>query len=214
MTDDRVEDNPSVVIIEDDVDVRESLRGLFHSMGLDVEPFASVREFVDAKRRDRPGCLVLDVRLPGKSGLDFQQEIAKTPGQLPIIFISGHADIEMSVRAMKAGAVEFLTKPVRDQDLLDAVQAALEIDRQGRIKTHEINQWRSDYDQLTPREREVLSLVVTGLRNKQIAAAIGISEATVKLHRASVMQKMKAQSLIDLLRMNDALAATPHFGNN
>lgn len=212
MTGEREPARPSVVIIEDDADVRESLQGLFRSVGLEVEPFASVTEFQSSGRPDRPGCLVLDVRLPGKSGLDFQEELAGRPGHLPIVFISGHADIAMSVRAMKAGAVEFLTKPVRDQDLLDAVQTALERDRLRRLRERGLECWRAGYLSLTPRERTVMARVVTGLRNKQIAAEMGISEATLKLHRASVMHKMKAGSLIELVRMNDALEAVSGGG--
>jgi FixJ family two-component response regulator len=198
---------PSVVIIEDDRDVRESLQGLFRSVGLEVEPFASVKEFLESARPDRPGCMVLDVRLPGKSGLDFQEELAGTSRQRPIIFISGHADIAMSVRAMKAGAIEFLTKPVRDQDLLDAVQLAMEQDGARRLSDHRLANWRARYALLTPRERDVMARVVTGRRNKQIAADIDLSEATIKLHRSSVMQKMHAQSLVELVRMNDALGS-------
>jgi FixJ family two-component response regulator len=199
---------PAVVIIEDDADVRESLNGLFRSVGLAVEPFASVLDYLASGRADRAGCMVLDVRLPGKSGLEFYEEMAGSPGQLPVIFISGHADVAMSVRAMKAGAVEFLTKPVRDQDLLDAVQAALERDRAERSFARNVERARNCRDLLTQRERDVMALVVTGLRNKQIAAKLGLSEATIKVHRGNLMQKMQAQSLIELVRICDLIDGT------
>jgi FixJ family two-component response regulator len=196
---------PTVVVIDDDEYVRESLHGLFRSVGLRVEVFASVQAFLAGDLADRPGCMVLDVRLPGKSGLDFHDELVRKGVHRPVIFISGHADVPMSVRAMKAGAVEFLTKPVRDQDLLDAVQSAIEQDRVRRDGARDVARVRVGFESLTPREREIMALVVTGRRNKQIAADVGVSEATVKLHRGHVMQKMQARSVAELVRMADAL---------
>ncbi len=194
----------TVAVIDDDPDIRDALRGLLRSVGLRVELFASVQEFLGTARPDLPGCLILDVRLPGRSGLDLQDELAKANIHLPVIFISGHADVPMSVRAMKAGAVEFLTKPVRDQDLLDAIQLALAKDRARRADERSLTRVRADFDTLTPREREVM--VVAGRLNKQIAAELRLSEATVKVHRGQVMRKMRAQSLAELVRMGDRLA--------
>lgn len=200
-----------VAVIDDDADVREALGGLFRSVGLDVELFRSVQEFRASPGRDGFGCLVLDVRLPGTSGLDFQSELQQADRQVPIVFISGHADVAMSVRAMKAGAVEFLTKPVRDQDLLDAVQAALTSHEAKRAEERGKGRVAADYATLTLREREVLELVVSGRRNKWIAAELGVSEATVKLHRGHIMQKMGANSLVDLVRIADLLSGRPNL---
>ena len=181
--------------------VRDALNSLIRSVGLRVELFGSSQEFLQYNRADTPSCLVLDVRLPGRSGLDFQRELAKANIHIPVIFITGHGDIPMSVQAMKAGAVEFLTKPFRDQDLLDAIQLALERDRVRLKQDSEIAELRQRLDSLTPREREVLPLVASGRMSKQIAAELGNSEITVKVHRASVMRKMQAESLVDLVRM-------------
>ena len=192
-----------VFVVDDDVGTRESLKNLIRSVGLRVEAFASAQDFLRSTRPDVPGCLVLDVRLPGLSGLDLQKRMAEAELAIPIVFISGHGDIPMSVRAMKAGAVEFLTKPFRDQDVLDAIQQALERDRNAREQRAEIGELRSRYRLLTPREREVMALVVTGLLNKQIAGELGTSEASVKVHRQHVMEKMRAGSLAALVRMAD-----------
>ncbi len=195
----------SVIVIDDDRDVREALQGLFRSVGLTVELFTSVQDYRRSPRSNSAGCMVLDVRLPGQSGLDFFEEFRQSEIDCPVIFISGHADIPMSVRAMKAGAIEFLTKPVREQDLLDAVQLAIERDRVRRQGTGSLARLQADFNSLTQREREVMVLVVAGRRNKEIASEIGISEATVKLHRGHVMQKMHALTLAALVRMADAL---------
>jgi FixJ family two-component response regulator len=199
------EAEPTVVVIDDDREIREALQGLLRSVGLRVELFASVQEFLGSDRPDSPGCLVLDVRLPGRSGLDFHDDLAKANVHLPVIFISGYADVPMSVRAMKAGAVEFLTKPVRHQDLLDAIQLAIERDRVRREDEKAVAQLGARLDTLTLREREVMVLVVAGRLNKQIAAEIGLSEATVKVHRGQVMRKMGVKSLAELVRMADKL---------
>jgi FixJ family two-component response regulator len=197
---------PTVVVVDDDAAVREALQNLLHSVGLKVQLFGSVQEFLGGKRPDGPSCLVLDVRLPGQSGLDLQDELVKANIHLPVIFITGHGDIPMSVRAMKAGAVEFLTKPFRDQELLDAIQTALERDRARREQEQTVAALRRDFESLTPREREVMAHVVSGRLNKQIAADLGLSEITVKVHRGNVMRKMHARSLADLVRMADRLS--------
>ena len=193
--------SPIVFIVDDDESLRESLSSLLRSVGLRVQVFGSPLEFLNSHRPDVAGCLVLDVRLPGLSGLDFQNELAKANVQIPTIFITGHGDIPMSVRAMKAGAVEFLTKPIREQDLVDAVQVALQRDQIRRESEEELSGVRAKFDSLTPREREVLVLVTSGLMNKQIAADLGISEIMVKVHRGNVMRKMSAGSLADLVVM-------------
>ncbi len=197
-----------VFVVDDDASTRESLKNLIRSVGLQVEVFASARDFLRSQRPDVPACLVLDVRLPGLSGLDLQKQMAEAEGQIPIVFISGHGDIPMTVRAMKAGAVEFLTKPFRDQDLLDAIQQALERDHKAREQRAEVEQLRARYRLLTPREREVMALVVTGLLNKQIAGELGTSEASVKVHRQHVMEKMQAGSLAVLVRMADTVGVS------
>ena len=194
---------PIVFVVEDDSSMREALIDLITSIGFLVEPFKSAREFLEHRRRDAPACLVLDVRLPGPSGLDLQRELVRSETPIPIIFITGHGDIPMSVRAIKEGAVDFLTKPFRDQDLLDAIQRALEIDRTARQERTMVAGVRQRYDSLTKREREVMRLVVSGLLNKQIAGELGSSEVTVKMHRGQVMRKMKAQSLVHLVRMSE-----------
>jgi FixJ family two-component response regulator len=193
------ESPPIVFVVDDEPDVCLSLKRLVKSVGLEAQTFTSAKEFLRAKRPDGPGCLVLDVRLPDLSGLDLQQELLNAKVDLPIIFMTGHGDIPMSVRAMKAGAVEFLTKPFRDQDLIDAIQHAIEKHRRARQERVKFNEFQVLYESLTPREREVFPLVTTGLLNKQIAAQLGTSEKTIKVHRGQVMHKMKAESLAELI---------------
>ena len=195
------EPDPVVFVVDDDSSLRHALTNLLRSVGLRVETFGSAREFLAGPRPDAPGCVVLDVRLPGLSGLDLQRELAAAQIDLPIIFITGYGDIPMTVQAMKAGAVEFLTKPFRDQDLLDAIQQALERDRVAWRQRAALAAVRQCYDRLTPREREVMRLVVAGWLNKQIAADLGTSEIMVKVHRGQVMRKMQAASVADLVRM-------------
>ncbi len=202
-------DAPVVFVVDDDASFRESLRRLITSVGFMVEVFPSAQGFLRARRPETPGCLVLDVRLPGLSGLDLQRELADTDAALPIIFLTGHGDIPMSVRAMKAGAVEFLTKPFREQDLLDAIRSAIERDRTMRAERHERTELGGRYASLTPRERDVLAWIVAGLLNKQIAGELGTSEATVKEQRAHVMAKMQAGSVAELVRFASRLGITP-----
>jgi FixJ family two-component response regulator len=194
-----------VFVIDDDESMREALHSLIRSVGLRVVTFGSADEFLQSERPDVPACLILDVRMPGLSGLDLQRDLSEGNIHIPIIFITGHGDIPMSVRAMKAGAVEFLTKPFRDQDLLDAIQQALDHDRRARSQQADSADLRSRFHSLTPRETEVFELVVKGLLNKQIALQLGTSEITIKLHRRQVMEKMAADSLADLVRMSERL---------
>lgn len=196
---------PTIFVVDDDASVREALARLFRSVDLQVAVFGSTPDFLHHELPDVPCCLVLDVRLPGLSGLDFQVELTKSGIQIPIIFMTGHGDVPMSVKAMKAGAVDFLTKPFRDQDMLDAVARALEHDRQRRRAETTISGVRALFDGLTPREREIMALVTDGLMNKQIAAEVGLSLITVKIHRGHIMKKMGAKTFADLVRMADIL---------
>jgi len=196
---------PVVFVVDDDPSARSSLKFLLSSVGLQVESFESAETFLQRKPSDAPSCLVLDVRLRGLSGLDFQHELAARNIRIPIVFVTGHGDIPMSVRAMKAGAIEFLTKPYRDQDLLDAVRVALEQDRARREQERDLTDLQQRFDSLTPREQEVISMVVSGMLNKQIAGELGTAENTVKVHRSRAMEKMHAQSFADLVRMIEKL---------
>jgi FixJ family two-component response regulator len=207
-------DEPTIIVVDDDLAIRESLHGLLRSVGLQVKALASVPEFLKEGRPEGPACLVLDVRLPGRSGLDFQRDLSAANVHLPIIFITGYGDIPMSVQAIKGGAIEFLTKPFRDQELLDAIQLGLARDRAWLEEAKAMAALRSRFETLTPREREVMALVVTGRLNKQIAYDIGISEITVKVHRGQVMRKMNAASLPDLARMADKLDLTAAKSQN
>jgi len=197
--------NAVVHIVDDDEPLRRALDRLFHTVGLETRSYASAQNFINAPRLDAPGCIVLDVRLPGMSGIDFQEQLDKLGIRLPVVLMTGHGDIPMSVRAMKAGAVDFLAKPFRDQDMLDAVAAAIQRDRQAREAEHAEAALRAAYESLTAREREVMALVTSGLMNKQAAGQLGLSEITVKIHRGQAMRKMKAKSLADLVRMAESL---------
>jgi FixJ family two-component response regulator len=199
----------AVIVIDDDASFRNSLRTLFASVGLEVETFGSAAEFLRSNVAEGPGCLVLDVRLPGMSGLDFQVQLTEADIHLPVIFVTGHGDIPMTVKAMKAGAVEFLTKPFRDQDMLDAVYRALEMDRARREQRGTRSALRARFNSLTPREQEVITFVSTGLMNKQIAGRLGVTEITVKVHRSNAMRKLGARSLANLMRMAQALGLSP-----
>jgi len=199
-----------IFVVDDDASMRDAISRLLNAVGLTVQTFASARAFLNRRLPEVPGCLVLDVRLPGLSGLDLQYEMVERGIHIPVVFITGHGDIPMSVQAMKAGAVEFLTKPFRDQDLLDAVRSGIQLDRKEREERAELAELRDCVGQLTQREQEVMSLVVSGLLNKQIALQLGTSEKTIKIHRSQVMRKMRASSLADLVRMSQKLGTRTH----
>jgi FixJ family two-component response regulator len=202
------QEQPIVYLVDDDVSVRDAVEDLLRSVGLEAQSFASTQDFLRSKRRDAPGCIVLDVRLPGGSGLEIQNALAKAGNELPIVFISGHSNIPISVRAMKAGAIEFLTKPLNEQELLDAVQAGIERDRARRQEGIHVAELRERFNSLTLREREVFAVVVTGRPNKQLAAQLGLSEVTVKTHRSQITRKLRAKSLVDLVRIADKLGVS------
>ncbi len=202
------EDQPVVFVVDDDDSVRAAVARALRTIGLEAESFGSTRDFLQSKHRDAPGCIVLDVRLPGASGLELQRELLKSNIELPVIFISGYGDIAMSVRAIKSGAIEFLTKPLREQELLDAVNAGIERDRSRRQEATLIAELQQRYNSLTPREREILTLVATGRPNKQIAAQLELSDITVQGHRSQISRKMRARSLVDLVRMADKLGVS------
>ena len=202
---DQLKSSPVVFVVDDDRDVREGLKTLLESVGLRAQVLASTTEFLQSKRVEDVSCLILDVRLPGLSGLDFQSELSQAQIAIPIIFITGYGDIPMTVKAMKAGAVEFLTKPVREQDLLDAVRVALNRDRARRADNERLRDFRARHEALSPREREIMTLVCTGLMNKQVAAKMGVSEVTVKVHRHNLMKKMGVKSLAALVRIADSV---------
>ena len=202
------EEQPVVFVIDDDESVRDALVDLFLSVGLGAQPFESAQEFLRSQRPDAVGCIVLDVRMPGPSGLELQRTLMKSGIDLPIIFISGHGDIPMSVQAMKLGAIEFLTKPLDEQRLLDAIQAGLERDRARRQEAKVVAEWQKRFDSLTAREREVMALVIAGRRNKQIASELALSEMTVKVHRSQIMRKMQSKSLMELVRIADRLGSS------
>lgn len=202
-------DNATVHIVDDDASLRDALSSLFRSTGLDVRQYGSAQDFMEASPSDAPGCIVLDVRLPGVSGLEFQEHLAELGVRLPVVLMTGHGDIPMSVRAMKAGAVDFLPKPFRDQDMLDAVAAALARDKSRREGEGKADAVRARYETLSPRERQVMALVTAGKMNKQAAGDLGLSEITVKIHRGAAMRKMEAKTLADLVRMAEALGLRP-----